>query len=124
MVRMKKDSCIVLNQLEFRVFLGYGRTERAKKQTVKVDIHIQFTKPPKACTTDILSDTFCYDALNQSIKKNIEKKEFHLLEHLTYEIYSHSKTFLSVKNKMTVCVTKYPDAFFKSGGISFSYGDK
>lgn len=123
MLLKDKYSRLVLQKLEFPVYLGWGHTERKKRQIVTVDIDIQFTHPPIACKTDLLNDTFCYDTLNQTIKKNIKSKKFFLLEHLTHEIYTIVKTFLPLKNKITICVTKYPDDFFKSAGVSFFYGD-
>ena len=119
-----KYSRLVLHKLAFFVYLGWKNAERKKKQKVTVDIDIQFVYPPAACTTDFLDDTFCYDTLNKTIKKNIQSKKFFLLEHLTHEIYSSVKTFLRLKNKTIICVTKYPDVFFKSQGVSFFYGDE
>lgn len=123
MLNKDKSSRLVLHNLEFLVYLGWESSERKKKQKVTVDIDIQFAHTPIACTTDSLHDTFCYDALNQTIIKHIDKKTFHLLEYLTFEIYSIVKLFLNLKNKTTICVTKYPDAFLKSTGVSFFYSD-
>jgi FolB domain-containing protein len=120
---MIKTSRLVLHQLEFFVFLGAEFAERRQQQRIMVDIHVDFTEPPAACTTDLLTDTFCYDTLNQTIKKNIALKEFRLLEHLTHEIYLCVKNFLSRESKVSVQVTKFPDAFFKSAGVSFWYSD-
>jgi FolB domain-containing protein len=124
MLNKDKYSRLVLHKLEFFVYLGWKHTERKKRQIVTVDIDIQFAHPPIACTTDFLDDTFCYDTLNQTIKKNLKARKFFLLEHLTHEIYAIVKAFLRLKNKTLICVTKHPDLFFKSGGVSFSYGDK
>jgi FolB domain-containing protein len=123
MIFKEKSSRIVLHKLELLVFLGCGPAERKRQQSITVDIHITFKKPPAACKTDHLNDTFCYDTLQQTIKNHIAKKEFHLIEHVAHEIYVCVKQFLYFKNTTTICVTKYPDAFFKSGGVSFWYGD-
>jgi dihydroneopterin aldolase len=114
---------IVLHKLEFLVFLGWGAIERSQPQTISVDIHIHFAKPPAACLTDDLADTFCYDTLNKTLKNHLSAKEFRLLEHLAYEIYSCVKAFITPENKINLCVTKHPDVFFKSGGVSFWFGD-
>lgn len=62
------SSCLTLNGLELHIYLGWPTAERLQLQTVKVDITIQFTTPPSACTTDNLQDTFCYDALVTLLK--------------------------------------------------------
>ena len=124
MLYKDEHSRLVLHKLEYLVFLGWGLAERKKRQKVTVDIDIQLLHPPTACATDSIDDTLCYDILHQTIKKSIAKKKFRLLEHLTYEMYSIIKLFLNVKNKTTICVTKYPDAFFTSAGVSFIYSDK
>jgi FolB domain-containing protein len=116
-------SRFILHQLEFFVFLGHDQAERTQRQRIAVDIHIDFVKPPIACVTDQLTDTVCYDTLNQTIMKHITSKEFRLLEHLAYEIYSCVKTFLSLDSRVRIGVTKFPDVFLTSSGISFWYGD-
>ena len=123
MLQKNKSARLVLNKLEFLVYLGWTPAERTKRQKITVDIDIQFANLPRACITDSLHDTFCYDTLNQTITKKIDKKTFRLLEHLTFEIYSIVKHFLNLKNKTTICVTKYPDSFLKSAGVSFFYSD-
>jgi FolB domain-containing protein len=120
---MTIKSGLILHELEIFVFLGAQLPERKHQQRISVDIHIEFVKPPTACTTDLLSDTFCYDSLNQTIQNHIMSKEFLLLEHLTYDIYACVKTFLSKDNKITIKVTKFPDIFLRSKGVSFWYGD-
>ena len=114
---------MVLHQLEFFVFLGWEQAERAAKQRITIDIHLEFAELPAACITDNLADTLCYDTLKQTIHHHLAHKEFHLLEHLTYDIFTVVKNALSLQHKIMVCVTKYPDSFFKSSGVSFWYGD-
>jgi FolB domain-containing protein len=119
----KQSAYIVLRKLEFLVFLGWGQEERALQQQVIVDLYIRFAEPPAACMTDNLTDTFCYATLNQTLKNHIERKEFRLLEHLAYDIYHHVKHLLPLETKIKVGVTKHPDQFFKSGGVTFWYSD-
>lgn len=123
MAPTKNNARMVLHKLEFLVNLGWGQDERALQQMVTVDIHVQFANPPVACMSDNLSDTFCYDTLNKTIQDKIGQKEFRLLEYLAQEIYSCVKNFIIPNTTVNICVTKYPNHFFKSGGVSFWYGD-
>lgn len=126
MISTKKNYCsIVLNQLELSVYLGQLLAERRSKQVVSLSITIQFLKPLRACTTDKLKDTDCYDQLITAIKKNINKqREFRLLEHLGYEVYKSTKQFLSTPALVHICITKKPAIPNLIGGVSFYYGDK
>lgn len=121
---MTTSARLVLHQLEFFVFLGVEPPERKKQQRITVDIHIDFDHPPLACKTDDLSNTVCYDTLKQHINNHLAKKEFHLLEYITQEIYTCVKTFLPPGNKISIHVMKFPDAFFTSAGVSFCYSDE
>ena len=60
-------SNIVLHGLELSVILGWPEEERRQRQLVLVDVSVRLHKPPQACFTDQLEDTFCYDALVTAI---------------------------------------------------------
>jgi|SRR5579862_7347068 len=122
---MKNKTRITLYQLELNLFLGASEKERSQPQTVLLDIDIDFQAPPKACLTDQLNDTDCYDSLIQRIAREITPRSFHLLEHLTHEIYQIIKKTFIQPVSIHVKVTKKP---LLSGaqviaGASFCYGD-
>ncbi len=121
---MKKYSSITLNRLKLSVNLGWPQGERVKQQIVTLNVTIRFKEPPVACTTDQLSDTYCYDDLVNTIKSHVATRNFRLLEHLGYEIYQvikHSvRTALSVK----ILITKKPAILNLTGGVTFCYGDE
>lgn len=121
---MKKtiSSSIEIHGIEMDVNLGWAETERARKQSVLVDIFIKFVNPPKACLTDELSDTYCYNDLVNSIKTHLDKREFRLLEHLGHELYQLVKKTLSNTDLVSIRTTKKPPIANVSGA-SFFYGD-
>lgn len=123
---MKNDTRISLHQLELHLFLGVGEAERSKTQRVLVDIDIAFQEPLRACITDQLKDTYCYDNLTQKMVAEIIPKSFRLLEHLTHEIYQLVKNSCSQPAAVTVKVTKKPllSTALTLAGASFCYGDK
>ncbi len=114
---------LVIHQLEVNVSLGWGDEERSQKQTVWVDLHIDFKIPPKATETDHLDDTYCYYTLTHQIVKNISERPFRLIEHLSFEIYKIAKTFFGEASFVKIGVTKKPDISYPNQGVTFWYGD-
>lgn len=117
-------STLRLNDLELMINLGWDAQERTQKQKVLLNLLIQFPVPPKACQTDKLEDTICYDQLIEKIRKEITNKHFCLIEHLTAEIYSLIKNNVPQKTKIILQLTKYPDIQGLTEGASFSYWDQ
>lgn len=115
---------LFLNGLELPVVLGWPEEERAQKQIVVLDIQIHFPKPPLACVTDNLVDTFCYDALVNSIKLRLAHEEFRLIEHLGHDIYQICKEHLTKNVLLGIRLTKKPAIENLTGGVSFCYGDE
>lgn len=116
-------SSIVLQQLELHVQLGWLPAERLTLQLILVDIHIDFTKPPDACLTDDLQDTYCYHTLYNTLQENIAPKTYRLIEHLGYDIYHFVKSVMTDDSKVNICVTKNLKALNLSGAACFWYGD-
>ena len=114
---------ITLHQLELTLSLGVTDAERSQKQVVLLDIDIHLIKPPKACTTDDVADTYCYDALTQCIKKQTASRSFHLLEHWAYTLHCHIKSFITEPASVSVRVTKKPILGMPVAGVSVYYGD-
>lgn len=113
---------MILKGLELSVNLGWTSGERAKQQSILLDATIDFAIPPLACTTDQLTDTYCYDQLIQQIKATIAVNSFRLLEHVTYEIYQLIKNFIQADTKINIQVTKKP-AIANLAGVTFCYSD-
>lgn len=119
------EASLTIKKLEFSLNLGWGEKERAQKQNVFVDIQLFFSKPPKACETDELSDTVCYDTLIQQLKNKIQAKEFCLVEHVAQNIYHVTQSILNSKNeiKIKIFITKFPTISGLTEGVCFQYGD-
>lgn len=117
-------SSIVLHGLELSVLLGWGTAERSQEQCVVVDIHIQFHTLPRACVTDDLADTFCYDAFVSEIKKRVAAREFRLIEHLGHDLYQLCREHLPKDALVTIRGTKKPPIANLTGGVSFCCGDE
>lgn len=120
---MKKlNSILYLHDLTLKVHLGWTEAERRLKQSVSVDIQIQFKNPPKACMTDELTDTICYDTLTKKIKDFIQKKSFRLIEYLAREIYLLVKENTHAANILVTLSKKPPVKNLKLA--QFYYGDQ
>ncbi len=123
---MNNYSRISLKQLELAISLGVSDAERSKPQSVRIDMDIDFLQPPSACLTDQLKDTYCYDSFIQQLAIQMASRSFHLLEHVTYEIYQLAKQFFKESLSVHIKVTKKPllSAAIPIEGASFCYGDK
>lgn len=118
-------SKITLLELKLNVFLGWPKSERIKKQTISLQVEIDFPEPPLGCVTDNLDDTFCYAELVKTIQETINTREFHLVEYLGHEIYHTIKQKLSSSVNVMVHITKKPSVLKSlANGVKFSYGDK
>ncbi|OGT61503.1 MAG: hypothetical protein A3F14_03980 [Gammaproteobacteria bacterium RIFCSPHIGHO2_12_FULL_43_28] len=118
-----KSSLSILG-LELYVHLGWPDQERKEKQLVKLDIHLTFVNPPKACQSDLLTDTICYAGLIDQLHDYLANKTFHLIEHLTNEIYQFLKSCLPAGTMLRVILTKHPAITGLTGGICFSLANE
>jgi dihydroneopterin aldolase len=116
-------SRLLVKGLELRVILGWPKDERLKQQTVLLDLTVDYPQPPKACTTDELTDTYCYSMLAEHIREKISDKSFRLIENLSCYLYSLVKAYMPSDSKINVAITKHPHIPGLKDGISFSYGD-
>ncbi|MCE3237475.1 MAG: folX [Gammaproteobacteria bacterium] len=123
---MKAHARLTLHQLELPLFLGWTEAERSQKQIILLDITIDFNEPPKACISDALEDTNCYDTFIKKIVETITPKSFRLIEHLAYEIHQLIKNLFIQSVLITITVTKKPvlSTLTTLAGVSFSYGDQ
>jgi dihydroneopterin aldolase len=119
----KLTSTLAIRNLELDIFIGWPDEERVREQTIVIDINIDFLKPPKACTSDALEDTFCYAKLINKIKEELYPAKFHLVESLTATLYQIVKRHLKNSANVVIHVTKKPSIHNLKGGICFSFGD-
>lgn len=92
--------------LRLDLHLGVTALERSKKQTVLLTVKITFAKPPRACITDDVGDTICYDALIQKIKKFCSGKEFAVMEYLGAQLFSLIKKDIYKDCKLSLRIAK------------------
>lgn len=119
----KPASALLIDDLELHVHLGWPNDEREERQLVHVDIDIWFAEPPKACISDHLDDTLCYSTLIDTIREKITNQHFHLIEHLTCEIYNIIKPLVANNSRVKVSIKKHPKIEGLAGHVRFSYWD-
>jgi dihydroneopterin aldolase len=123
MTQPTQHASLALHQLALDVYLGWPDEECQHKQTVEVDIKIEFLQLPQACVSDHLQDTFSYDHVIAKIIETTSTPKYRLLEHLGHEIYLLVKSLLTPATKISVRVKKYPAIAALKGGASFTIGD-
>jgi len=116
-------STLLIKDLTFKVHLGATKEERSKKQPVILNLSVFFNELPRACNTDNLEDTICYDTLIKKIKDFCSKKEFQLIEFLGYELYKLIKLNLPKKCAILLSIEKHPKITGLGGSI-FSIDDR
>lgn len=118
---MRENSSLFINNIDLPIHLGWTDNERAEQQVVQIDIEVFFTAPPKACVTDNLDDTYCYDQIIQILFDKTKDKQYHLVEHLAQQIHQIVKSYFN--NEMVLIhVYKHPVIKGFSGKVRFSYG--
>jgi len=124
MTDLPLSTSLTINGLRLSVFLGVYPVELLKKQSVSLDVQVQFSQVPKACASDQLEDTYCYDKLTSHIKAQIATQRFQMIEYLAQELYRSIKAYFPPETKLSLRVTKQPAIADLAGGVSFHYGDK
>lgn len=117
-------SSLTINDLELQVFLGWSEEEKIQLQRILLDLEIQFSTLPKACHTDKLIDTYCYDHLIDTIRNEISNKRFNLIEHLAFTIYQILTSLFPAKTKILVVLKKYPKIKDFNGPVCFRCGEQ
>lgn len=120
---MSIKSSLLIKEFELTVSLGWSDEERAHKQSVLINIELQFQQPPMACQSDELVETHCYDALTDFIYRYTSDKSFRLVEYLAGEIYLIVKKEVGMSIGVKVEVIKQPEITHLNGGVYFRYGD-
>lgn len=119
MSEKKLKSKLCIRDLELRLHLGWPDNERLKEQTVYIQIEISFHELPRASRTDKLEDTFCYSKLINLIKEKTLGRHFHLIEHLTGELYNVIKELMP-EHDVLLSITKYPAIEGLKNGVTFT----
>ena len=97
-------SKLEINGLNLKIKLGLTEQERLKSQNVEFYISIEFQTIPKACNSDTIEETICYDNLVKLIQNFCEGKEFKLIEYLCNSLYQYLKTiYLEHQIKLKIC---------------------
>lgn len=117
----KIESSLCLQNIELTLSLGWSAKERAQKQTLLMDITLTLAEPPKACETDELTDTYCYDTLIKKIQNEMEPREFRLIEHLAATIHHSLKACLPQVKQIHVAIKKNLAEVGLSGQAIFNY---
>ena len=119
---MTNKSSLFINGLELELFLGWPNAERMRKQIVTLDLDIVYPATPTACTSDDLKDTVCYRELIEKLRAHIGERKFHLIEHVTQEVYDTLKMELPKGTGISVSLTKHPQ-IQGLGGVTFNFRD-
>jgi len=112
-----------ISALELSLHLGWPEEERKTPQQVFLDIDIHYPEAPKACQSDQLGDTVCYDLLVKAVKEKTAACRYHLVEHACHEIYHLVRLLLPKESSLRIRLLKYPKIADLTGGVYFSYGD-
>jgi dihydroneopterin aldolase len=118
-----KKSSIHLRGVELHLNLGWTAEERAQKQTLLIDVLLQFPNPPKACLSDELEETYCYGTLINAMVSQTQSREFRLVEYLGAEIYQIIKTTYPTVTHAVVSVHKNLAVVNLPGTVEFQFGD-
>jgi dihydroneopterin aldolase len=116
-------AALSLNKITVPVHLGVSDEERETPQNITVSIEIGMDEPLRACETDAISDTFCYDTMLQLVEKTCQAKPYHLIEHLCYMVYISVKKVAHNKDIRITVHKQYAPLSHKLESASFVFGD-
>lgn len=117
------SSSLEIKDLIVSARLGCSAEERAVAQDVLLSFKIQFLALPKACTSDDLLDTHCYDQLSQKIRSFANSREFKLIEFLGHEIFHLVQTEVGTEKRVSIRLAKAAPVEGLKGAAIFSVGD-
>ena len=119
------ESCLKLSGLMARVKVGCSPQERRRAARVYFDFAVRFPRRPRACRSDLLKDTICYASVCQLVTALVTAREFRLIEHLGYEVYTAIRKKLPTGCRLAVRVTKpRPPIPGVEGAAEFLYGTR
>jgi 7,8-dihydroneopterin aldolase/epimerase/oxygenase len=127
--RDRGDSCVLngllsrltLADLRLSVRLGCEPEERLRPQPVDITIEAEFLRVPRACESDELEETVCYDKISRALQSYCENKEFRLIEKLGLELFRIAKEIAGPEISLTLHAKKVqPPVENLRGGAIFS----
>jgi dihydroneopterin aldolase len=111
-----------VHALKLPVRLGCGEEERSQAQWVEWDVDLHFSARPRACDSDDLAHTLCYDQISRLIASVCERKPYHLLEHLADEAARAIRPHLLSVSQLRLRVRKLkPPIPYETQGTSFEW---
>lgn len=97
-----------LEDLTIPVKLGCSDAERSLPQMVVIQLVLSYLDFPVECQSDDIKDAICYGAVTKSIQEYCDDKQFHLIEHLGYQLHSMLKKSIAKNIKISLSVSKKP----------------
>lgn len=114
----------LIRDFRLKLKLGWSAAERRRPQPVRFDVELRFPKPPRACRTDRLADTVCYDEATRRLVTALARREFRLLEHLAQEASRVLRQALPKGARLKLEVTKLKPPIRKlAGDVRFFLSD-
>ncbi|MDB2414796.1 dihydroneopterin aldolase [Rickettsiales bacterium] len=117
-------SVISTNKLRLKMNIGVGEDERKTPQDMDISFKFFYKNPPKACQSDDINDTICYDNVIKIIKNCCCNKTYKLLEYTAYQLYKAIREETAEDIKIWIRVEKCnPPIDEVMGSTSFEYCD-
>lgn len=109
-----------LYALELPVFIGLTSEERSRSQLIEFNLELSYSETPKACSSDEIVDTACYDDLAVLIESFVSGKKFKLIEKLCFELMEALKSHVKEASSIELEVKKLqPPIRQKNQGAGF-----
>lgn len=117
---------ISIENFQLSLKIGVTDEERQKPQHLYLNLKasMEAETTDQAANSDDIKDAMVdYDILLKTIKQ-VEEKEYHLIEKLAADIYQITLEFIADKRvKVGVEVQKYPEIKGLIGGVKYRYGN-
>ncbi|MCF6768206.1 dihydroneopterin aldolase [Thiotrichales bacterium 19S11-10] len=105
---MKITTSLHINGCDLFVYLGATDDERAQQQRISLNLQITFPSLIKACQSDNLDDTICYQTLRDNLQEALLDREFNLIEHLGWYLTESVLMHYPEATINQLELTKYP----------------
>lgn len=108
-----------INNLVLPLNIGLTEQERSVPQDININIKITFNSLPKACYSDNIDETICYERLVTLIKEFCKNNQFKLIENLTFKLHNYIQGLIS-DNSVELTISKKPPIDSIKGNCSFT----
>ncbi len=92
-------SYLEISGLTIDTIIGCYDYEKEAKQTIEIDIVIEFSSCPKICQTDNIDDGVCYDSMIKNIENYCENNKHNTIENLSYSIAQLIKNNINIEKE-------------------------